>query len=356
MKKKKFINKTSASILIVALVLLLGAGGFGLYHKQTSAIAKTEEIVAYTIEKDHSLNMVLDELEAEGIIRSAFFTKLKARQMSLGQIFEGTFYLDKAWDSEQILKYLSNPKFGEDDVSVQLTEGFWAKDMAAALAEGLGHRQEDYLKLWNDKTYLKSLQETYPFITDAVFKQKDARVLLEGYLYPDTYRFSSRSTEKEVTEKILDNALEKYLEIESLLKASHFSTHELYTLASIVEYEAPDTENMERIAGVFINRLNQDMMLQASPTVCYSLYDFDTWEECESAENNQIDSPYNTYRYEGLPPGPILNPSIKGLKATLNYEKNDYLFFIADVHGDKSIHYQKTYAEHEKVRKELLGY
>lgn len=342
--------------MMVALVLLLVLASIFTYKKQTQAMTDSEDIVAYTIEQNHSLNQVLDELESEGIIRSAFFTKLKAKQMKIADIYEGTFYLDKAWDSEQVLKYLSNPKFGEDDVSVQLTEGFWAKHMAAALAEGLGHREEDYLKLWNDKTYLKSLQKDYPFITDDIFKQKQAHVLLEGYLYPDTYRFSSRSTEKEVTEKILDNALEKYLEIEAALKKSDFSTHELYTLASIVEYEAPDQKNMERIAGVFMNRLAQDMMLQASPTVCYSLYDFTSWEECEAAENNQIDSPYNTYRYAGLPPGPILNPSIKGLKATLNYEKNDYLFFIADVHGDKSIHYQKTYAEHEKVRKELLGY
>lgn len=309
-------------------------------------------------EKDYSSRKVIERLEEEGFIRSSLLTRMQAKLKGYESVYKGVYTLDKSWSSQEVLEYLSNSENGVSLVSVQLTEGFWAKHMADALEKALGHNQEKYLKLWNDPTYIKSLKQKYPFITDDVLKQKDARVLLEGYLYPDTYLLNPLDSEEKVTEYILDNALEKYREIEKDLEDFPLSVHELYTFASIVEYEAPDMENMRKIAGVFMNRLKKGMKLEASPTICYSLYDFDDWKECEKASNNQIDSPYNTYRNPGLPPGPILNPSIKALKASLNYDENEYYFFIADVFKKKDggIHFQKTYEEHEKVRKELLGY
>ena len=136
------------------------------------------------------------------------------------------------------------------------------------------------------------------------------------------------------------------------------SEYELMTLASIVEYEASTDEDMRLVAGVFMNRLEAGMKLQSSVTICYALYDFESWEECESASNNQNPSPYNTYVHEGLPPGPILNPSLRAIEATLDYTPSSYLFFIADVHGvvDGKVHYQTTYDEHVQDRLLLLGY
>jgi UPF0755 protein len=115
-----------------------------------------------------------------------------------------------------------------------------------------------------------------------------------------------------------------------------------------------ELEDMRLIAGVFYNRLRINMPLQASPTVCYSLYEFESWLECE--RRTSIDSPYNTYVYRGLPVGPILNPSEMAITATLNPQPTDYLYFMADVYGDGTIYFAKTLAEHEaNVNKYLRG-
>ena len=98
------------------------------------------------------------------------------------------------------------------------------------------------------------------------------------------------------------------------------------------------------IAGVFFNRLDKDMMLQSSVTVCYALYDdLTSGEDCEV--NPDIDSLYNTYKYKGLPIGPILNPGEDAIQAVLHPTKSDYLYFVADVYGDGKVHYAKSYEE-----------
>ena len=139
------------------------------------------------------------------------------------------------------------------------------------------------------------------------------------------------------------------------------SLHELITLASIVQYEAATSEDMQRIAGVFYNRLKADMPLQSTVTVCYALYDdldrsdTDSWKACEASTD--IDSPYNTYLHSGLPVGPILNPGEEAIEAVLHPENNDYLFFIADINGVKGeagkVYYSRTYEEHQKLQEEL---
>lgn len=342
------------SAMAVSLTLL-----FALYFYQVSSVSKSSEPVLFEVsENEVGLNMVIDKLANEKIIRSAPFTKLQAKIHSLSRVYTGKFELDKSWSSKEILLALDDPTFVNEDITVQLKEGYWAKDMASKLEGVNGYKAQDYLDLWNDRTFVKSMIEKYEFLPKEILELKDVNVLLEGYLYPDTYLINPKDTKEEVTEMILNNAAAKYKTVENLINESEMSMMDIYTLASIVEYEASGETDMKKVAGVFMNRLAIDMPLQSSVTICYSLYEFETWEECESAKNNQIDSPYNTYIHKGLPPGPILNPSVAALKATLEYDENDYLFFIADVHNkeDGKVHYQKTYEEHEKVRKRLLGY
>ena len=111
---------------------------------------------------------------------------------------------------------------------------------------------------------------------------------------------------------------------------------------------------LELVAGVFYNRLAAGMKLQSSVTVCYAIdkEKDDDWMACEV--NPDFDSPYNTYRVEGLPPGPILNPGRDAIQAVLQPQASDYLYFMADVKGDGTVYYAKTYAEHQaNVRKYL---
>ena len=154
---------------------------------------------------------------------------------------------------------------------------------------------------------------------------------------------------------------EIYAKYEEDINASDYSLHELITLASIVQYEAATSEDMQLIAGVFYNRLNSDMPLQSTVTVCYALYDDldrndeDSWRTCEASTD--IDSPYNTYLHSGLPVGPIVNPGEAAIDAVLHPQESDYYYFIADINGVRGeagkVYYSETYEQHQQLQEEL---
>lgn len=342
------------TFIIIILVLV-----FILYQYKVSRISKNSQPVLFEVsDKENGLNRAIQKLEDENLIHSSLATKIQARINNFDRVYAGSYILKESMSSYEILDILNDPKAADQDLKVQLTEGYWAKDMADKLAPITGSKSKDYIDLWNDKKYVMKMMKKYDYLPKEILEQKDYKVLLEGYLYPDTYRINPNNTIEEVSEIILKNGQQKFNQIKDEVLKNEFSTHELFTLSSIVEYEANTIEDMKKVAGVFMNRLKIDMPLQSSVTVCYTLYDFDDWTDCESAGGTQIESPYNTYRNKGLPPGPILNPSIKSIEATLNYDDNDYFYFIADVYEilDGEVHYQETYEEHEEVRMELLGY
>ena len=204
--------------------------------------------------------------------------------------------------------------------------------------------------------YIKELSKDYPFIQPKSLENDDLMVKLEGYLFPNTYFVSLDATIDDVTRMMLDEFAYIYDVYETEFIDSKLSVEQLLTLASIVQFEAGTPEDMKTIAGVFYNRLEKDMMLQSSVTVCYALYDdFDSPEACETQVD--IDSPYNTYKIDGLPIGPILNPGEEAILAVLEPEENDYLYFVADIHNIKSnpgkVYYSKTMEEHNKWIHEL---
>lgn len=344
---------------IIAVIIVILFFTFAFYQEQVSNVSENSESVLFKVNGEHnSLNKVVVKLEEDGLIKSSFYTKVQAKLNRFDRVYAGLYDFNESMSSYEILGMLNNPGAANKDVNVRLTEGYWAKDMAEAMVFITDIESEDFLKLWNDLDFVKEMITKYEYLPDEILELKDVNVLLEGYLYPDTYRINPLNTAEEVTEIILRNGQSKFDTVKELMSESEFNQHQLYTLASVVEYEAGSEEDMQKVAGVFMNRLEIDMKLQSSVTVCYSLYEFDDWTECESGENIQIESPYNTYKYKGLPPGPILNPSIKAIEATLDYDNNDYFFFIADVYDviDGKVHFQETYEEHEVLRLELLGY
>lgn len=354
-------KKTKAPLIVITIVALVFVLAFAtlsvLYSNNIKPVQTESETVLFDVVEGDSLKTVLDRLEEGGVIKSSFFARYKAKFIKKQEVFIGTFALDPSWDVEEILDYLSHPGYGAVEATVFLVEGSWAKDMAKTISNSVAIKEQDLIDLWNDEAYIKTLMDKYEVLPADLLLNKDARVLLEGYLYPDTYNFYVRASAQDVTERLVSNANDKYQRYKNRIP-KNMSAYEFTTLASIVEYEASSDTDMRLVAGVFENRIEQGIKLQSSVTICYALYDFDSWEECEKASNNQIDSPYNTYRYEGLPPGPILNPSLRALEATLDSTDSDYLFFIADVHNvvDGKVHYQVTYEEHEKDRLLLLGY
>ena len=170
----------------------------------------------------------------------------------------------------------------------------------------------------------------YEFLDESI-KNPELTVALEGYLYPETYFFYRETNARDVTMRFLDEFDRNYQMFKGQLEGSEMSFHDLITLASVVQFESGHPDDMKLIAGIFENRLRDGYRLQSSVTVCYALYEYDSWLDCE--QNYEVESPYNTYMIDGLPIGPVCNPGIDAIEAVLNPTPSDYMYFIADVYG-----------------------
>jgi len=173
-------------------------------------------------------------------------------------------------------------------------------------------------------------------------ESRPEKASLEGYLAPNTYRVYKDATINDIMLKLViarhDELTEFYPEP---FQKSGMTVHEILTLASIIEKEANTPEDMAIVADIFLRRIDEGMALQSCATVNYVTGKNDPGV---SAKDKQIDSPYNTYKYPGLPPGPICNPSFDAIKAVLEPKKNNYVYFMSG--SDGVMHYAKTLDEH----------
>ncbi len=250
---------------------------------------------------------------------------------------------------------LAEMKKNAEDVKVTLIEGWKSVEMAEALEkQGLGS-SADF-----NKAFKTGLPENEPFIK--VPKGQN----LEGYLFPDTYRFAKTSTPEQVISKILDNFTARVASLGvsadstgryvipgyenlKLNGKTGLTFHEIITLASIIEKESGSTggaaaaaKERKIVSGIFYNRLSIGQALESDATV-----NFVSGKDDPAPLNTdlQISSPYNTYRNAGLPPGPICNPSLSSIEAALKPEKTDYYYFLHKQPSGEPV-FSRTFNEH----------
>ena len=354
-KKRRRRLKVGRLLFCLFFLLIVGMAGYG--YVALRPVGDSNEEVAFKIEQAQTLDQVLNNLEKEGRIKSSFAAKVYAKITNHQEYFAGKFMLKDSMSVMDIMETISDPtKTIQDQFTLTIPEGYWAKQIAEEIAKHLPYEVDEILDQWNDMDYIKTLSKDYKFIKPELLKNSDLTVKLEGYLFPNTYFVSLDATIDDVTRMLLNEFNVIYDSYEYEFEESKYTVEELLTLASIVQFEAGNVDDMKSIAGVFYNRLDKGMKLQSSVTVCYALYDeFDSPEDCETQTN--IDSPYNTYKIDGLPIGPILNPGEEAILAVLEPEENDYLFFVADIHNVKSnpgkVYYAKTLEEHNKWIQEL---
>ena len=172
---------------------------------------------------------------------------------------------------------------------------------------------------------------------------------VEGYLFPNTYKFAKGTTAEKAVEMMLNEFRQRWTEtFDKEAENLALTQHEIVTLASVIEKEAGTESERPRIASVFHNRLKRKWRLQADPTVLYAL---GNPKRLLTRSDLRVDSPYNTYKHKGLPPGPIANPGIDSLIAALRPEKTDYLYFVAI--GEGKHHFSKTLSEHNRMIRKI---
>lgn len=352
--KPKKSHKVRNTLLILLLVLLIVTSGFfGFGYFQLQPVGEGQNVVTFEIKEGESFDSVLKGLESKKLIKSASVAKIYSKLTGHQDHFAGAFEINDGMSTKEVLEYISRVENAKaQQISITIPEGTWAKEIASKLSESFPYTKEEILDMWNDINYIRTLSNDYTFLDPGALMNENYKVKLEGYLFPETYFMDEDATIDEITRTLLDGFNSVYKKYEADFKKSSLSVHELVSLASVVQFESGLEKDMPTIAQIFYNRLDQSMRLESSVTVCYALYDdFNNPQDCEV--KTDIDSPYNTYTHDGIVIGPILNPGEAAIRAVLEPQPNDYLFFVADIHGDGSVYYSKTYEEHQKRMEEL---
>ena len=346
---------TKIILIIVAVLILLGvaAGVFAWnYYKEGIAPVsdKSKEVIV-TVENGQSATSVLYTLDEAGLVNDVFCGKVYLKLNEVGNLQANSYILNKNMSLEEIFKVMANPT-GDHVVqfSVTILDGYSLKDISESIAKALEIETSEVMNLLNDETFLNSLIEKYWFITDEIL-QDGIKYPLEGYLYPETYLYNSNVTLEDVICGSLDMR-DKYLtKSKDVIETRGWTAHDFLTFASIVERESLFDEDRPKIAGVFMNRLEANMLLQSDITVNYA---WDRTGVDVTYAHLEIDSPYNTYKYAGLPIGPISTVSGTTIDACVNYEENEYFYFFAKEDG--TVIYSRNLNEHNNAVKNNKWY
>lgn len=329
------------SILLTAIIFLTSCSSEKGTLDPVDINDPTE--ITYTIQSGSNITLVSKELESLGYISSAEAMISYAQKNEMTNIKAGTYTISKNMSADKMVEdfYAGNVYKGEKFV---VQEGLEAVQIAEKIeAQGLGDASR-FMELVNNP---KMFSDKFPFLQD------EKIISLEGYLYPLTYHFKETDGEEYIIEQMLKSFNSIYLsDIEPLLDQTDMTLREVIILASIVEREAALEEEMPIVASVFMNRLKINMPLQSCATVQYIIKER-KW--ILSSEEIAIDSPYNTYKYNGLPVAAIASPSLSAIKAVLQHPETEYLYFLSKNDGTGSQVFSVTYEEHLMNKKKYLG-
>ena len=292
---------------------------------------KSIETITVEIPKGSTLQKISEILKSNGLIEDSELFKIWI--MSLGKekdIKAGHFEIPIGLNYAQLAKYLSQAKAKQ--LKVTLLEGWQIEEIAIKLKNEIGIDARIFIDLTKDTLFIRQFGIECN--------------TLEGYLLPETYYFYWGMSEEAIIRMLVNNTLSIFDSTAQIqMEQLKMDMHEIITLSSIIEGEAILDNERTTISSVYHNRLKKRMKLQADPTIQYIL---NGPPRRILYRDLEIDSPYNTYKYYGLPPGPINNPGKNSILAAIYPEKTKYLYFVAT--GDGSHTFSRTGAEHARAK------
>lgn len=304
------------------------------------------EKVVYTVEDGATPGGIAYDLEDKNIIKSGDYL-LEIFDVNQGMIYKDISYeLSPSMSTFEIYKIITNPTSNFQGTKVLIYEGETIESVAKKVADVKGISQAEVLSAWDNTDFINEMISKHEILTNEVLNA-DIKHPLEGYFYPATYDISKNESLEGIAETFLTK-FESTYSYYSENNSTDMTFHELLTLTSIVERETILESDKPKVAGVFYNRLDSGMKIQSDITVSYGM---GIHKEVLSNEDLEYDSPYNTYKYEGLPPGPISMVGKTTMQATYDPEINDYLYFFA-TQDTGEVLYSKTLEEHEKISEE----
>ena len=353
MKKVKKKKKRVARIIIPLLVILIMGVGACFCYINTMPMQNKSKQVLIEIKQGDTTKQIVSTLKKKGLIRYERFMYLYIKLNDITGLKAGTFVLNKNMSPKKIFKTLQNSSNAKStDISITFPEGKTMRKVAEIIDKNTKNSYDDVFKVLEDKEYLQSLIKKYWFLDENILNE-NIYYPLEGYLAPNTYNFKADVSIKEIFERLLDETNMILKPEKEKIVANGFSTHQLITLASIVESEGGSLEDRKNIAGVFMNRLKANMSLGSDVTTYYA-FKIELGERDLYTKEINSDNPYNTRSSSNagkLPVGPICNPSKNSIVAAIEYTPNEYYYFVADKNG--KIYFSKDSTEHDKTIKQL---
>lgn len=319
--------------LLIPIIFLVGmisfaSGAYFWWSQNSESVSNSKEEIDFLVVRGRSASEIGQALFEKGLIRSPlafkFYVQLTGKS---DEIQAGEFRLSPTLSLEEIVEKLSGPPL----------------ELWVTIPEGL--RKEEIVE-----RFINGLEKEGPDITEFRKEFLEQSKSLEGYLFPDTYLFP-RDVRALTVVSTLKSTFDKRMNEVGNNYPGGYDLNDIVTLASLIEREAITDEERSVVAGILYNRLTNDWPLQVDAAVQYALanescsgkVECTWWPKNLTKEDLEIDSPYNTYKYPGIPPAPIANPGFESLKAAANPTPSDYYFYI---HADGQIYYAKTLSEH----------
>jgi UPF0755 protein len=325
-------------IWIASIVILIGLGGFSYYIYQTIFGPNTKfsepEKELFIGSKDTYKDVYF---KLKPLLKNPDgFHQIANKKKYSTNVKPGRYLLQKGMNNNELVNTLRSANL---PVKVSFNNQDFPELLAGRIAEQIEADSMSLLNVFKDETFLQKHD---------LSKANSLNIYL-----PNTYQFYWNTSAEEFRERMLKeynqfwNANRK-----SKASALNLSPSQVISLASIVQKETAKVDERAKVAGVYLNRLKKGMKLQADPTVIYALKktqnNFDTIIKRVLYKDLAIDSPYNTYMYEGLPPGPIAMPDLNSIDAVLNAEQHDYYYFVADLERVGYHKFAKTLAQHNR--------
>ncbi|MDD6403436.1 MAG: endolytic transglycosylase MltG [Mollicutes bacterium] len=338
-------------LLVVLLAVILLILGISWVYLASPVDKNDKKDIEVEITKGISVVKISNILKEEKLIRSKTLFKVYIKLYSNKTLKAGNYMLNRSMSLSEIVEVLEEgSKFDSSTLKLTFKEGQRITDYAKVVADSTNNNYEDVIAIFKDKNYMSELINKYWFLTNNIL-QDGIYYPLEGYLAPDTYYFKDSDVDtKEIIERMLDEMNKELTEYRVSLGNN---VHYYLTMASIVELEGKTLEDRQNIMGVFNNRISAGMHLGSDVTTYYAFQA--SMSTKLTSEQYNTTNPYNTRPTSkvGPPIGPICNPDLTSIQASINPINNNYLYFVADSNG--KVYYSRTIDEQNKVIQDLIS-
>lgn len=341
--KRNSKRRPKAGLIVVLILLVAALIAFLVIRGEIAGSGKTGETVPVTIEMGSGTTDIAKALKEAGLIHNELIFRLYSRTQGADGTYQyGDFALEKGSSYHELIEKLTSTVSFRETVNVTFPEGYNAFQMAQVVADAGLCTYDEFMEAANSTDY------DFDFMSE-ISTDSRKMVVLDGFLFPDTYSFYPEDTARDVVTAMLQNFQTKVLteETKAALADSGYSLEELIIFASIIQKESANVEEMYNVSSVFTNRMKNGSeypMLQSCTTNNY------LWDYIEPYYNDNVPQDvldgYDTYGKEGLPIGAIANPGTDAVAAALHPNDTPYYFFVTDV--EYTHYYATTYAEHER--------